>query len=141
MSKWYSSIGAALIAAAAFGLAGWQGAAAAEQEYVPTARAKTLHKAPLPGVEGKEVIIKHFAISPEFVGGKHMHPGAVYVYILEGELTVETGGETLTFKAGDLYPEGPEQSMVGRNLSASDDLELLVFQIGDEGKPMMVKVE
>jgi hypothetical protein len=31
--------------------------------------------------------------------------------------------------------------MVGKNLSASDDLELLVFQIGDVGKPMMVKVD
>jgi quercetin dioxygenase-like cupin family protein len=70
-----------------------------------------------------------------------MHPGPVFVYVLEGELTVETDGGTLTFKAGELYPEPLRGSMLIRNLSASDDLELLVFQIGDEGKPMMVKVE
>ena len=141
MTKWQSSIGTVLFAAAAVVMAGWQGAQAAEQEYVPKVHAKTLHQAPLAGVDGKEVIIKHLALPPEFVGGKHMHPGAVFVYILEGELTVEAGGKTLTFKAGDLYPELPEQTIVGRNLSASDDLELLVFQIGDAGRPMMVKVE
>ena len=60
---------------------------------------------------------------------------------LEGELTVELEDETKTFKAGELYPEALERAMVGKNLSTSDDLELLVFQIGDIGKPMMVKVE
>jgi quercetin dioxygenase-like cupin family protein len=120
---------------------GSQEGSAAEQEYVSKARVKTLYQAPLAGVEGKEVIIKHFQIPPEFVGGKHMHPASVFVYVLEGELTVESEGETLTFKAGELYPEPLQKSMVGKNLSASDDLELIVFQIGDEGKPMMVKVD
>jgi hypothetical protein len=31
--------------------------------------------------------------------------------------------------------------MVGKNLSATDDLEILVFQVGDVGKPMMLKVK
>ncbi len=127
--------------AAAIGLASWQGVQAAEKEYVSKALAKTLLQAPLAGVEGKEVIIKHLAVPPEFVGGKHMHPAAVFVYVLEGELTVELEDGTKTFKAGELYPEALERAMVGKNLSTSDDLELLIFQIGDVGKPMMVKVE
>ncbi len=140
MRKWQYYIGAFLVMAAAIGMASWQGVQAAE-EYVTKARAKTLHQAPLAGVEGKEVVIKHFSAPPEFVGGKHMHPASVYVYVLEGELTVDSEGKTLTFKAGDLYPEPLQRSMVGKNLSTSDDLEILVFQIGDVGKPMMVKVE
>ena len=56
-------------------------------------------------------------------------------------MTVELGSETKTFKAGDLYAEDIDKAMVGKNLSASDDLEILVFQVGDIGKPMMIKVE
>ena len=130
----------ALASVVFFGLAGLQ-TADAQEEYVTKARAKTLHQGPLSGVEGKEVIIKHFAIPPEYVGGKHSHPGAVFVYVLEGVLTVELAGQTKTFSAGELYPEDIDSAMVGKNLSASDDLELLVFQVGDTGKPMMVKVE
>ncbi len=113
----------------------------AQQEYVPKAKVKTLHQAPLPGVEGKEVIIKHFGIPPEFIGGRHSHPGPVYVYVLEGEFTVKTEGGTKTYKTGQLYPEALDQVMQGWNLSASDDLELLVFQVGDIGKPMMIKAD
>ena len=141
MPRWYHTLGVLLSIAVAVGLADGNETSASEQEYVSKARTKTLYQAPLAGVEGKEVIIKHFQIPPEFVGGKHMHPASVFVYVLEGELTVETEGETLTFKAGELYPEPLRKSMVGKNLSASDDLELIVFQIGDEGKPMMVKVD
>ena len=131
--------GTALASAIVFGLTAYQAADA--QEFVSKARAKTLHQAPLPGVEGKEVIVKHFSIPPDFVGGKHLHPGPVYVYVLEGVLTVELDGETKTFSAGELYPEDIDAPMVGRNLSGTDDLELLVFQVGDIGKPMMIKVE
>ncbi len=115
--------------------------AADAQEYVPKAAAKTLHQAPLPGVTGKEMIVKHLALPAKFVGGKHMHPGPVFVYVLEGELTVQLAGETKTFMAGELYAEDIGAAMVGKNLSASDDLEILVFQVGDIGKPMMIKVE
>ena len=111
------------------------------QEYVPKVTKQKLHQAPLPGAEGKEMVVVHFAIPPGYVGGKHMHPGPVFVYVLEGELTVVLDGETKTFKAGEMYPEDMNTAMVGKNLSSSDDLEILVFQVGEIGKPMMVKVE
>ncbi len=130
----------AMAAAMVMGMTGLY-PANAQQEYIPTATAKTLYQAPLPGVEGKEVIIKHFDIPPGFVGGRHFHPGPVYVYVLEGELTVETEGKTETYRAGQLYPEPLNSVMQGKNLSASDDLELVVFQVGDIGKPMMIKAD
>ncbi len=139
MKKTKRLLSTALASAMLFGMAGFQAADA--QEYVSKARAKTLHKAPLQGVAGKEVIVKHFAAPANFVGGKHMHPGPVFVYVLEGELTVELASGTKTFKAGELYPEDINTAMVGRNLSATDDLELLVFQVGEIGKPMMLKVK
>jgi len=140
MKKTKRLLSTALASAVLFGMASFQVANAAEV-YVPKAKVKTLHKAPLQGVEGKEMVVKHFGLPAEFVGGKHMHPGPVFVYVLEGALTVELEGETKTFKAGELYPEDINAAMVGKNLSATDDLELLVFQVGDIGKPMMIKVE
>ncbi len=87
------------------------------------------------------MIVKHFSIPPEFVGGRHMHPGPVWVYVLEGVLTVELDGETKTFSAGELYPEDIDAAMTGRNLSGTDDLEFLAFQIGNVGELMMIKAE
>ena len=139
MKKTKYLLSTALVSAILFGMASFQATGA--EEYVSKARAKTLHKAPLQGVAGKEIVVKHFAAPPKFVGGKHMHPGPVFVYVLEGELTVELAGKMKTFKAGELYAEDIGATMVGRNLSATDDLELLVFQVGDIGKPMMIKVE
>jgi len=109
-------------------------------EYVSKAHAKTLYKAPLQGVYGKETTVKQFSIPPKFVGGKHMHPGPVFVYVLEGEFTVKLEGETKTFRAGELYAEEINAPMVAKNISMSDDVELLVFQVGDIGQ-MMIQVD
>jgi len=133
------SLTTALATAVLVGMASFH--AAASEEYVSKANVTTLYKAPLQGVDGKEMVVKHFAIPPKFVGGKHMHPGPVFVYVLEGELTIQLANETKTFKAGELYPEDIGAAMVGKNLSGTDDLELLVFQVGDIGKPMMIKVK
>ena len=140
MKKSKYLLSTALAAAMVVGMANFH-SANAQQEYVSKAKVKTLHQAPLPGVEGKQVIIKHFGIPPKFVGGRHLHPGPVYVYVLEGEFSVETKGGTKTYKAGQLYPEQLNNVMQGKNLSTSDDLHLLVFQVGDIGKPMMIKAD
>ena len=140
MKKTARLLSALLASAILVGMAGFHAAGAAD-EYVSKAKVKTLYKAPLQGVEGKEMVVKHFAAPPKFVGGKHMHPGPVFVYVLEGELTVELASGIKTFKAGELYPEDSSAAMLPKNLSGTDDLEFLVFQLGDIGKPMMIKVK
>ncbi len=110
-------------------------------EYKPKAEVTKLLRVPLAGVEGKEVVIKHFSLPPGFVGGKHFHPGPVFVYVLEGALTVETDAGIETISAGELYREELRQTMRGKNLSTTDAAKIVVFQVGDEGKPMMIKAE
>ena len=111
------------------------------EEYKPKAEAKALYEGALNGVDGKTVIIKHFTFPAGFVGGKHFHPADVFVYVLEGELTIETEAGVQTIAAGELYPEVPGMVMVGKNLSADNPTKLVVFQVGDSDKPMMVKAE
>ena len=107
----------------------------------PKADVTELLKAPLAGVEGKVVIIKHLSLPSGFVGGKHFHPGPVFVYVLEGELTVETDAGIETTSAGKLYRAEIGQTMRAKNLSAKDATKIVVFQVGDEGKPMTIKVK
>ncbi|MCZ6623370.1 MAG: cupin domain-containing protein [Deltaproteobacteria bacterium] len=130
------------LAVMAMAATGFQNANAAEQEYKPKVKVTSLLETPLTGVEGKKVIIKHFELPPGFVGGKHFHPGPVFVYVLEGELTINTekaGRQTI--KAGKLYQEPIRSVMQARNLSTTDVTKIVVFQVGDKGKPMMIKAE
>ncbi len=110
-------------------------------ECKPKAGVKSLHEGALTGVDGKNVIIKHFTLPPGFVGGKHFHPADVFIYVLEGALTVETEKGVQTISAGELYPEVPGMVMADKNLSADKPTKIVVFQVGDAGKPMMVKAD
>ena len=116
--------------------------AAAQSEYQPKVDSEMLFDGPLAAMPGMQLVIKRFAVPPGFVGGKHFHPGQVFVYVLEGGITVEMGeGAPLTLKPGDLFQEPLGRVMRGRNLSADDWAKFVVFQIGEAGKPMMVKAE
>ena len=110
-------------------------------EYKTKAEVKSLYEGALTGVDGKTIIVKHFTIPAGFVGGKHFHPADVFVYVLEGELTVETDKGIRTVSAGQLYPEVPGMVMRGKNVSTSRPTKFVVFQVGDTGKPMMVKAK
>lgn len=115
-------------------------AQAAEQEYKPKVQAKTLMEGTPVGLEGKKVIIKHFTLPAGYVGGKHFHPGHVFVYVLDGELIIQLEGESpTTIRAGELYQEPLHKVMQGRNPSATQPTRIVVFQIGDADKPMMIK--
>ncbi len=87
--------------------------------------------------------IVHFSAPPGFVGGKHSHPGPAFVYILEGQFTIEVEGmEPVTVGPGDVYAEPVgSKVMQAQNKSSTHGVKLIVFQVGDEGKPLMVKVE
>ncbi len=142
MKRTIGALGLTVAAAVALGSFAIQSAVGAEKEYKSKAQATELIQEPLPGVAGKKVIIKHFALPPGHVGGKHFHPGPVYVYVLEGTLNIETEGEgTRTISAGRLYKEPLGRTMRARNLSTNDWVKIVVFQVGDEGKPMMIKAK
>ena len=110
-------------------------------EYKPKVAVKPLYEGALSGVEGKTVIIKHFTAPAGFVGGKHYHPGDVFVYVLEGEITIETEKGVVTARAGELVPEVPGLVMWGKNASTSVPAKFVVFQVGETGKPMMIKAK
>ncbi len=130
-----------LVGAMVVGAIGIQGLRAEEKEYKPKAKVTPLVQKALMGMEGKDVLIRHFELPPGFVGGRHFHPGPVFVYILEGEFTVDTEAGRQTFKAGDVYEEPIGRVMQARNLSTANPLKFVVFQVGDKGKPFVIHVK
>ncbi len=111
------------------------------EEYVPEAEVRELHKDALAGMEGKEVVVKEFTLPPGHEGKAHKHSGPVFVYVVDGGLSVETDEGDRTLAAGDLYPEPLDVTMRARNVSADSPTKIVVFQINDTGEVMMKKAE
>jgi quercetin dioxygenase-like cupin family protein len=113
-----------------------------KEEYVTKAERNILIEKSLPGADGKVVSINHFKLPAEYVGGKHYHSGPTYVYVLKGTLTIEEPGKpTQVFEAGQLYEEPIGNPMQAFNKSADEATELLVFQVQNEGEPLMYQAE
>ena len=139
-SKFHVSL--VLLAVMAVVLVGLQYSEAAEKEYIPKAKATTLVETPLAGVEGKTVLIKHFEFPPGYIGGKHFHTGPVFVYVLEGKLTIDTeNAGSRSIGAGELYQEPIGVTMQASNLSAAEPTKIVVFQVSDKEKPMMIQTK
>ena len=142
MKRTIVAVSLTVAAAIALGSFAIQSVGGAEKEYKSKAKVTALIQEALPGVAGKKVIIKRVDLPPGHVGGRHFHPGPVYVYVVEGALTIETdGGATQTVLAGGLYKEPLGRTMRARNLTTNGWLKIVVFQVGDEGKPMMIKAK
>jgi quercetin dioxygenase-like cupin family protein len=113
-----------------------------KQEYVTKADRKTLVEKPLHGVTGKKVNIERITLPSGFVGGKHYHPGPVFVYVMKGALTIDEEGQSRqTFQTGHVYEEPIGRLMQARNMSATEPTELLIFQVSGEGEPLMYRAE
>ena len=108
------------------------------------AKRTTLLKETLAGVQGKEAQVKHMEFPPGWVGSKHYHPGHVFVYVLEGTFIVDVEGRARrTVRAGEAFAElpGSDWVMQARNGSATDWVKILLFQVGDEGAPITIKIK
>ena len=136
-----TKLGLALALAGVVSLGAASSLDAQATEDKPKAEVKSLHEGALTVVDGKIVDIKHITMPPGFVGGKHFHTGDVFVYVLEGEVTVVMENEQVTLPAGKIFQEGPDVVMRAKNLSTSVTAKVVVFQVGDTGKPTSVKVE
>lgn len=129
---------AALAGAAALIVAGVQGAAAHEQKLGVTALLKT----PLEGMPGKEANVVLFNVGPGWKTGRHFHPGHVFVYVLSGSVRIDVEGHpSRVIGPGEVLHELPGVNMTANNISASKGARFLVFQVGDEGKPLMVPTQ
>ena len=113
------------------------------QEYKAPGASKTelIHQKGLAAGEALEARAIRFELPPGYQGGRHHHPGDLIVYVESGSLTVELDDGTHIYSAGQAFYETPGQVMRGSNESTSESTVLVVFQVGTQGEPLMVKAE
>lgn len=96
-------------------------------------------KTMLAGMPNMEANVVVFDVDPGWKTDHHIHPGQLFVYIMEGGLRLEVDGqETVEYTAGEAFYEMPNIGMTGMNLSTTERAKFVVFQFGDPGKPIMV---
>lgn len=94
---------------------------------------------PIEGMPDTEAKVLHFDVDPGWKTDHHIHPGHLFVYILEGALQLQIdGAEPVDYSAGEAFYEMPDIGMVGANPSATERARFVVFQFGEAGQPLMV---
>ena len=104
-------------------------------------KATTPLKADLVGMEGKEVIVQVGEFAPGAASGKHYHPGAEVIFVVEGSTTREMEGHPpLDLKAGEAAYIPPMQVVNTKNTSTTSPLKLVVFRIHPKDQPIVHRV-
>jgi quercetin dioxygenase-like cupin family protein len=101
---------------------------------------KTLMQEPLGDIRNPEVSVITLTIAPGTVSPPHEHTGPVFAYILEGEIENQVDpDEPKTYNAGDFFYEpAMHVHRALRNLSKTEPAKLLIFEVGEKGKPFTI---
>ena len=128
------TIGAALVGLAALSLTPSPGSA-----QQPTVQRKVLLTEDLP-IPGYQTVMATIEIPAGGREGRHTHPGAVVVYILEGAFTFDYEGKaTMTYKAGDLLYIEANKIHEGIN-NGTSPVKAVAALVVEKGKPLITEV-
>ena len=108
----------------------------------PKAKTTVLLTQKLEGLPGFSVQVVLVEGPPGWVGGRHYHPGHVFIYMLEG--TYQLNFDDLTSRtvlAGEVIYEAPNTVMRSKNGSSTEWVRDVVFQIIRDGQPAAVSVK
>ena len=92
----------------------------------------------LSGIPGKEAIVLTVEYGPGEASRPHRHDANVFVYVLEGTITMQVkGGQPVTLHPGQTYYESPSDiHTVSENASKTAPAKILVFIVKDKGTPV-----
>jgi quercetin dioxygenase-like cupin family protein len=92
----------------------------------------------LAGIPGKEAIVLTVDYGPGESSRPHRHDANVFVYVLEGTITMQVkGGPAVTLHPGQTYYESPSDiHTVSQNASKTAPAKILVFIVKDKGAPV-----
>lgn len=117
------------------------GAGAAEN--APPATATPLMTRDLEGIAGKEMLVLVVEYPPGGVSQPHRHDANVFVYVLEGSVTMQVAGSApVTLKAGETFYEAPgDVHVTSANASSTTPAKFLVYMLKNKGAPASVPVQ
>jgi quercetin dioxygenase-like cupin family protein len=112
------------------------------EEYRTTAKQEEVLKSPLVSAPGKEGTILRVELPAGWIGEWHYHTGDVFVYVVSGEFVVDVEGQgRKTFASGEVYHEAVNTTMRARNPAAAQPTRLILFQVGGQGEPLMLRAK
>ncbi len=106
-------------------------------ENAPPAKATPLMTHDLEGIAGKEMLVLMVEYPPGGVSQPHRHNASVFVYVLEGAVTMQVQGSApVTLKPGDTFFEAPgDVHVTSANASSSAPAKFLVYMVKEKGAP------
>ena len=111
--------------------------AAGAEKAPPSASVAQLMMRDLIAGPDKEVVVLTVTYPPAGASLPHRHDAQVFVYVLEGELTMQVrGSPAVTLRAGQTFYESPDDiHEVSANASKTAPAKFLVVSIKDKAKP------
>lgn len=102
-----------------------------------TVAVKTLMQEPLGEITDPEVTVITLTVAPGAASPPHKHIGPVFAYILEGKIENQVDPDApKSYGVGDFFYEpAMHVHRALRNLSQTEPATLLIFQVGEKGKP------
>jgi quercetin dioxygenase-like cupin family protein len=101
---------------------------------------KAVYQRDLPPVslDGWQVTVLQLIFPPRFASPRHVHPGFVLGYVLEGELRLHIEGEPETvLQAGEVFYEAPGAiHLPSGSASAVKQARVLAFVFSEKGKEL-----
>jgi quercetin dioxygenase-like cupin family protein len=106
-------------------------------ENAPPAKVTPVMTRELEGIAGKEMLVIIVEYPPGGVSQPHRHNASVFVYVLEGSVTMQVEGSApVTLKPGDTFFEAPgDVHVTSANASSSVPAKFLVYMVKDKGAP------
>jgi quercetin dioxygenase-like cupin family protein len=103
----------------------------------PTEIVEQLMAKDLVGLPGKEIVMLTVQYLPGGASLPHRHDAQVFVYVLDGELTMQVaGGPALTLRRGQTFYESTaDVHVVSANASKTAPATILVFMVKDKNAP------
>jgi quercetin dioxygenase-like cupin family protein len=91
----------------------------------------------LDGIPNMEALMITVTYLPGGASLPHRHDAQVFVYVLEGAMTMQVDGSApVTVGAGQTFYEGPHDvHRVSLNASQTEPAKILVFMVKAKGKP------
>jgi len=116
--------------------------AAGDPPTPPASAVKELMTRSLAGTSGKELRMLTVEYLPGGASLPHRHNAQVFVYVLEGAVTMQVqGGAPVTLGVGETFYEGPgDIHTVSANASRTKPARILVFMVRDVGTPLSIAV-
>jgi quercetin dioxygenase-like cupin family protein len=111
-------------------------------ENAPPAKVTPLMTRDLEGIPGQEMLVLIVEYPPGGVSQPHRHDASVFVYVLEGAVTMQVaGGQPVTVRAGETFTEQPgDVHVTSANASSSEPAKFLVYMVKKKGAPPSVPV-